>query len=98
MAKEAQPAQDIDTTFTGEITQEANSGWTCVVMPGSGDFFGTRKAVKVAGTIDGKHEFQATLLPMGDGTHMVPLKAALRKTIGKDRGDEVTVHLAQRFS
>jgi Domain of unknown function (DUF1905) len=88
---------EIDVTFTATITTEANSGWTCVVMPGSGEFFGTRKAVKIAGTID-KHPFNATLLPMGDGTHMVPLKAALRKTLGKGIGDEATVHLDQRLS
>lgn len=87
----------IDTTFTAKITTEANSGWTCVVMPASGEFFGTRKAVKVTGLID-DHPFQATLLPMGDGTHMVPLKAALRKTIGKTIGQTATVQLQQRRS
>lgn len=87
----------IDTTFTATITTERNSGWTCVVMPGSGDFFGTRKPVKVAGTIDG-NAFQATLLPIGDGTHMVPLKAALRKVLDKVIGQDVTVHLDQRLS
>ncbi len=68
-----------------------------VLMPGSSDFFGTRKPVKVAGTIDG-HPFAATMLPMGDGTHMVPLKAALRKTVGKDHGADVSVRLEQRFN
>lgn len=87
----------IDETFTASITTEANSGWTCVAMPDSGDIFATRNAVKVAGTIDGK-PFQATLLPMGDGTHMVPLKAALRKSLGKGIGDNVAVHLHQRLS
>lgn len=87
----------IDTTFTLTITTESNSGWTCVVMPASGEYFGTRKAVKVTGLIDG-HPFQATVLPMGDGTHMVPLKAALRKTIGKTLGDIATVQLQQRRS
>ena len=87
----------IDTSFTATITTEANSGWTCVVMPDSGAFFGTRKAVKVSGRIDG-HPFHATLLPMGDGTHMVPLNAALRKTIGKTIGNTVAVHLQQRRS
>jgi hypothetical protein len=88
---------DIDETFTASITTEANSGWTCVVMPHSGAIFATRRAVKVVGMIDGQ-PFQATLLPMGDGTHMVPLKAALRKTLGKDVGDIVTVHLQRRVS
>jgi hypothetical protein len=88
---------EIDVTFTATLTTEANSGWTCVVMPDSGEFFGTRKAVKVAGTID-SHPFNVTLLPMGDGTHMVPLKATLRKTLAKSIGDQATVHLRQRLS
>lgn len=87
----------IDETFTATITTERNSGWTCVVMPKSGEIFGTRKPVKVGGSVDG-HAFQATLLPIGDGTHMVPLKAALRKQLGKAIGDQVTVHLDQRHS
>ncbi len=67
-------------------------------MPDSGAFFGTRKPVKVAGTIDG-HPFQATMLPMGDGSHMVPIKAALRTIIGKhEPGTEVTVHCDQRLT
>ncbi len=86
----------IDRLFTATITTEKNSGWSCVVVPDSGDYFGTRKPVKVGGTVDG-HPFEATLLPVGDGTHMVPLKAALRKAVGKTLGDEVTVHLARRF-
>jgi Domain of unknown function (DUF1905) len=32
----------------------------------------------------------------GDGTHKLPLKAALRKHIGKDVGDEVQVVLEER--
>jgi hypothetical protein len=90
-------AAPIDVAFSGPICTEKNSGWTCVVVPESGGVFGTRKPVRVAGTIDG-HEFQATMLPLGDGTHMVPLKAALRKVLGKAVDDRVTVHLAQRLS
>lgn len=97
MPEATKTAHDIDTTFTSPITTERNSGWTCVVMPGSGDFFGTRKPVGVAGTVDG-HAFQATMLPIGDGTHMVPLKAALRKLVDKPLGQDVTVHLSQRFT
>ncbi len=88
---------DIDASFSGPIIAEKNSGWLCVVMPDSGDFFGTRKAVKVSGEADGI-PFEATMMPMGDGTHMVPLKAALRQALRKGLGDEVTVHLAQRRS
>ncbi|SEH01490.1 protein of unknown function [Nonomuraea solani] len=88
---------EIDTTFTTAIVPDSNSGWPCVRMPGSAGFFGTGKAVKVAGTVDG-HAYEATMLPVGGGTHMMPLRAPFRKVIGKDVGDEVTVHLTRRVS
>ncbi|WP_067449932.1 DUF1905 domain-containing protein [Actinomadura macra] len=90
-------AHEIDTTFTATVVADSNSGWPCVRMPGSADFFGTGKAVRVAGTVDG-HDYEAAMLPIGGGTHMMPLRAAFRKTIGKGLGDEVTVHLTRRFS
>jgi hypothetical protein len=66
-------------------------------MPGSSDFFGTRKPVKVAGTMDG-HAFETTMLPMGNGIHLIPVKAALRKAVGEEHGADVTVRLERRFS
>ena len=57
-----------------------------------------RRAVKVAGTLDG-HPFEATLMPSGNGPHWMPLRTALCKAIGKaDAGEEVDVHLQQRMS
>lgn len=98
MATTAKTPQTLDTTFTADIYRDDSiGGWTVVTMPDSGDFFGTRKPVKVGGTMDG-HSFEATLLPKGDGTHLVPIKAALRKTIGKEGGDTVTIHLTRRFT
>lgn len=71
--------QDIDTTFTAPIIRDQTiGGWTVVLMPGSGAFFGTRKPVEVAGTIDG-HPFAATMLPKGDGTHLVPSRPRCAK-------------------
>ncbi|MFF1635963.1 DUF1905 domain-containing protein [Leifsonia sp. NPDC058248] len=67
-------------------------GWTIVVVPESAGHFRTRRPVRVAGAVDG-HPVEATLLPLGDGTHMLPLGAALRAAIGKGEGDEVTVSL-----
>lgn len=97
MTDAAPTSHEIDASFTGPIIAERNSGWLCVVMPESGAFFGTRKAVKVSGHTDGV-AFEATMMPMGDGTHMVPLKAALRTALGKGLDHEVTVRLTQRRS
>ncbi len=69
-----------------------------MTVPGSAELLGTRRPVKVGGTIDG-HPFTATLTPSGNGPHWLPIKAALCKLIGKDQaGDEVTFRLAQRLS
>jgi Domain of unknown function (DUF1905) len=37
------------------------------------------------------------LLAQGDGTHRLPVKAALRKTIGKEAGDTVHVRIDERI-
>lgn len=86
----------LDLIFTAPLRRDPDPGaWTIVVMADSGRLLGTRKPVKVGGDIDG-HSFRATLLPLGDGTHMVPIKAALRAAVGKGDGDQVTVRLTER--
>ena len=83
--------------FTAKLQKSpAKGGWTYVIMAGSAKFFGTKGLVKVRGTIDG-YPFRSSFMAMGDGTHKLPVKADIRKKIGKEVGDRVTITLKERI-
>jgi hypothetical protein len=69
-------------------------GWTYVVIdeikPDKRQKFGW---VQVKGSIDGFEIKQYKLMPMGDGNLFLPVRAGIRKKIGKQAGDTVQVIL-----
>lgn len=69
-------------------------GWTYARIPqikqNKSNPFGW---VKVKGTIDGYTISQYKLMPMGNGLLFLPVKASIRKTIGKQAGDYISVTL-----
>ncbi|GGS38841.1 MULTISPECIES: DUF1905 domain-containing protein [Actinokineospora] len=80
-------------TFTAEIHRfPGPGGWHYVpVPPETADHFApgmTRVAARIGAT-----HWATSLLPKGDGTRFLALKAAVRKSEGLHEGDVVTVEL-----
>ena len=81
------------TTIGVEVKGET---WSCVEIPGSAEFFGTGKTVRVDALIDDVKLENVGAMVTGTGGHMVSLNAKARRSLGKDIGDTVEVTIMKR--
>ncbi len=88
-ASDPQDAWHLDVPLIGG---EGKGAWTYAALPDSAAVLGHRGTLKVQAAVDGV-DVAVTLLPLGDGTHMFPMKAATRRAIGKEAGDVVTLRI-----
>lgn len=81
------------TTIGVEVKGET---WSCVEIPGSAEFFGTGRTVRVDAQVDDVVLENVGAMVTGTGGHMVSLSAKVRKALGKDVGDDVAVVITRR--
>jgi len=83
--------------ITGEFLMErmpGKGGWTYIRLPAvSSNFRGKFGTVHVSGTIDDYELISYGLMPIRDGGLFLPVKAEIRKKIGKKDGDRVQIVL-----
>lgn len=83
-------------TFSALIQRDDRSpdkaGWSYIIIPLSQAKKlnpDSRLGFRVKGSIDSYTLNQTAVLPMGDGTFMLPVNGTMRKAIGKRFGDKV---------
>lgn len=78
----------------GEMGEK--TGWSYIRIPASlaGKLLpGNKKSFRVKGKLDAYSISKVALLPMGEGDFIMPLKAAVRKEIRKQKGAKLMVEL-----
>ncbi|MFV0287480.1 MAG: DUF1905 domain-containing protein [Demequina sp.] len=88
-----QPSARFEAVIGVEVKGET---WSCVEIPDSAELFGTGRSVRVDATVDDVSLSNVGAMVTGRGGHMISLSAKVRKALGKDIGDAVTVVVTQR--
>jgi hypothetical protein len=88
----------LTTTIHKFENNREKTGWTYIEIPP--DLAaqlkpGNKKEFKVKGKLDAYVITRVSLLPMGDGTFIIPINAAMRKGIGKRQGAMVKLQLEE---
>lgn len=90
------------TRFTTSLQQfdekGEKSGWTYILIPQDMALSlspGSRKTFRVKGKIDEYNIKGVAVMPMGDGSFILPVNAQMRKALGKRKGALVKVSLAK---
>ncbi|MBL7851699.1 MAG: DUF1905 domain-containing protein [Cyclobacteriaceae bacterium] len=87
-------------TFTAKIRKfekkGEKTGWTYIEISSRQAHQlnpGKKTGYRVKGQLDDYPIQRVALLPMGDGNFIIPLNARMRKALGKEAGDSLTVRL-----
>lgn len=75
-----------ESSVRGDAPEERREGWLDV-----------RRLATVGGGLFDGHPFRSSFMAMGDGMHKLPVKADVRKAIGKEAGDLVAVRIEERL-
>ncbi|MEO6168166.1 MAG: YdeI/OmpD-associated family protein [Chitinophagales bacterium] len=76
--------------------QGEKTGWTYIEIPAEAAGRlkpGNKKSFRVKGKLDQCVIKQTALLPMGNGDFILPLNAAIRKKLGKRKGEKIKVQM-----
>lgn len=87
-------------TFTALIRRDDRSkektGWSYIIIPAAQANKltpGSRLGFRIKGKIDAHVLNKTSVLPMGDGTFMLPVNGTMRKALGKQHGDKVKLSI-----
>ena len=77
-------------------SQGEKTGWTYILIPANllaKINPGVKTAFRVKGALDDYLIKQVALMPMGDGSFILPVNSEMRKGLGKRKGDKVMVSI-----